>query len=248
MSRSVRRPRPPDWQDYADRLEAVREAPVNFEMDASHEVSETNGWNLDHHEIDLPWEAPGPPVPGGSWETACELARSYAFPDPRLITGIFSPDEPLSGRPMLLRARFLGFTFWFGVRLTEEVDTTRETSDGPVRVWGFGYYTLEGHFERGQITFEVQKHEASGRVMFHIDAYSQPDRIRNPFYRIGFKLFGRRLQLRFARTALDRMQRLTAETLAARAAGAPDPTPDTTAPQPPTPEAEAQMESIQETS
>ena len=245
MSRPITRPDRPDWQDYQDRLEAVRTAPANFEQGERHAFTEENGWHLDHHEIDLPSEAPGPPVPGGSWEVACELARDYAFPDPSLITGIFSPDEPLAGRPMLLKARFLGFTFWLGVRLTDEVDTTRETPGGPLRVWGFGYYTLEGHFERGQIAFEVQKEEATGRVMFHIDAYSQPDRIRNPFYRIGFKLFGRRLQLRFARTALERMKRLTAETLAARATGAPDPDPETTAPETAPPVLEAELESIQ---
>ena len=245
---TVRRPTPPDWRDYQDRLEAVRTAAVNFERGERHEVSEESGWHLDHHEIDLAPEPPGPPLEDGSWAVACDLARAYAFPDPDLITGIFSPDEPIAGRPMLLRARFLGFTFWFGVRLTEEVDTTRATDAGPVRVWGFGYYTLEGHFERGQITFEVRKELETGRVTFHIDAWSQPDRIRNPFYRIGFKLFGRRLQLRFARTALDRMQRLTAQTLAARAAGAPEPAPDTTPPQPMTPDAEEALRDIHSTS
>lgn len=238
MSGPVRRPERPDWQRYRDRLEAVRTASLNFDLEDHESHTVENGWNIDRHEAELPSEPPGPPVPDGAWGVACELVRTYAFPDPSLITGIFSPEEPIAGRPMLLRARFLGFTFWFGVRLTEEVDATRETEDGSVRVWGYGYYTLEGHFERGKIQFEVRKNMKTGQVTFHIEAVSKPDRISNPFYRIGFKLFGRRLQLRFARTALDRMQRLTAETLAARQTRQPDPVPETRPPQPLTPEAE----------
>lgn len=244
MSRPVRRPQPPDWQQYKERLDTVRTAPVNFDLEDSESHTEAYGWNIDRHETELPSEPPGPPLPDGSWAIACELVRSYAFPDPSLITGVFSPDEPLSGRPMLLRARFLGFTFWFGVRLTEEIDTTRETEAGPVRVWGYGYYTLEGHFERGQIQFEVRKDMKTGQVSFHIEATSQPDHISNPFYRIGFKLFGRRLQLRFARTALERMQRLTAETLAARQQRQPEPDPETRPPQPLTPEAEDALRTL----
>ncbi|MEO0560410.1 MAG: DUF1990 domain-containing protein [Bacteroidota bacterium] len=207
-----------DWRVYQDRLDAIRSASVNFDREAHHERTVENGWSIDRHEVELPSEPSGPPRADGPWEIACDLVRAYAFPDPSLIRGIFSPEVPIAGRPMLLKARFLGFTFWFGVRLTEEVDTIRETETGPVRVWGYGYYTLEGHFERGQIEFEVRKDMKSGRVSFHIEAVSQPDRISNPFYRIGFKLFGRRLQLRFARTALKRMQRLTTETLAANQA------------------------------
>ncbi|GAB5534447.1 MAG: DUF1990 domain-containing protein [Rubricoccaceae bacterium] len=244
MSRPVRRPSPPDWREYQDRLESVRAAPINFDREAHHELTTENGWNIDRHEVALPPEPPGPPTADGSWAIACDLVRSYAFPDPSLITGIFSPEAPIEGRPMLLRARFLGFTFWFGVRLTEEIDTTRDTDEGPMRVWGYGYYTLEGHFERGQIQFEVRKHTTSGDVSFHMEAVSQPDRIANPFYRIGFKLFGRRLQLRFARTALERMQRLTEDTLAAQKAHQPAPDPETREPQPLTPDAEDALHSL----
>lgn len=244
MSRRVERPQVPDWRRYQDQLEEVRAAPINFDRDARESHTVENGWNVDHHEAELPPEPPGPPMPEGSWAIACDLVRSYAFPDPSLITGIFSPDEPLAGRPMLLRARFLGFRFWFGVRLTDEIDTIRQTESGPVRVWGYGYYTLEGHFERGEIQFEVRKDMNSGRVTFHVEATSQPDHISNPFYRIGFKLFGRRLQLRFARSALERVQRLTAETLAARREQQPDPGPMTRPPQPLTPEAEDALHTL----
>jgi uncharacterized protein (UPF0548 family) len=82
-------------------------------------------------------------------------------------------------------------------------------------VWGYGYRTLEGHFERGQIDFTIHKNLTTGTVQFRIHAVSQTGRIRNPFYWLGFKLFGRWLQRRFARESLRRMQRLVAAALAA---------------------------------
>ena len=213
-------PRRPDWRRYRDRLDALRRSPFNLDLDAEHDPAD--GWHHDHHRGALPPEPPGPPLPpdapAASFAVARELVRDYAFPDPRLVTGIFSPDEPLTGRPMLLRARFLGLTFWFGVRVGAETDGVRPTARGPASVYGFDYATLEGHFERGRITFEVRKAHATGAVDFHIDAVSQPDRIGNPLFRLGFRLFGRRLQLRFARTAIERMQRFVGEELAARAA------------------------------
>lgn len=220
-------PRRPDWRRYQARLDALRQQ--HYNLDLARDVSEADGWHLDHHAADLVPEPPGPPLPPddphASFAIARDLVRAYAFPDPRLITGIFSPDESMAGRPMLLRARFLGVTFWFGVKVGREIDEVRETDGGRVWAYGFDYATLEGHFERGQITFEVRKAQATGAVTFHIDAFSQPDRIGNPLFRLGFRLFGRRLQLRFARTAIERMQRFVREELAARARGtvAPDP-------------------------
>ncbi len=231
----------PDWREYRERLDALRESRYNLDLDASHDHTEAEGWDIDHHQGELPPEPPGPPLPSddarASWAVACDLARNYAFPDPKLITGIFSPDEPLAGRPMLLRARFLGLSFWFGVKVGDEIDETRgpspgDPASGPVRVYGFDYATLEGHFERGRITFEVRKAQATGAVSFHIDSFSQPDRIGNLFYRIGFKLFGRRLQARFARTAIERMQRFVREELAARARGVAAPAHETVGPSP----------------
>ena len=238
-------PRRPDWREYSGRLDALRESRYNLDLDQRERFTEAEGWHLDHHEADLVPEPPGPPLPPddarASWAVACDLLRDYAFPDPSLVTGIFSPDEPLAGRPMLLRARFLGFTFWFGVRVVDEIEGVRPLDTGPVHVYGYNYATLEGHFEMGQISFEVRKHAPTGRVDFHIDAFSKPDRIRNPFYRIGFKLFGRRLQLRFARTALERMQRFVREELAARAEGVEAPDHETVEPEPPPPDAAAAM-------
>lgn len=238
-------PNRPDWREYRERLDALREARYNLDLDRRSDYTEAAGWRLDTHEAELVPEPPGPPLPPddarASWAIACDLVRHYAFPDPKLITGIFSPDDPLPGRPMLLKARFLGFTFWFGVRIGDEIDAVRQTDAGTVHAYGFDYATLEGHFEMGQITFEVRKEERTGRVLFHIDAFSKADRIRNPFYRIGFKLFGRHLQLRFARSAMERMQRFVKEELEARATGDAAPVHATVEPERPNAEAAKAM-------
>lgn len=239
-------PNRPDWRRHAARLDALREARYNVDLDQRESFTAETGWNLDRYDADLPPEPPGPPLPPddprAAFHVAWGLVRKYEFPDPRLIVGIYSPDDPLPGRPMLLRARFLGFTFWFGVRIGREIDEVRETPVGRLHVRGMDYATLEGHFERGQITFEVRKAEATGAVTFHIDAVSRTDRIRNPFYRLGFWIFGRRLQRRFARTAIERMQRFTAETLRSRATGAPPPAHETVEEETMPPEAERAVE------
>ncbi|MBC6988106.1 DUF1990 domain-containing protein [Hymenobacter sp. BT491] len=196
----------PLWQQHRLQLESYGKAGYNFDPERSHEYTAANGWRIDDYETDLPAEAPGPPVPGGSWEAAREVLRNYTFPPPDLITGIFPPDSPLDNRTMVLRGRFLIFTFWFGVRISGLTDEVRTTPDGQEQVWGYNYRTLEGHFERGQIDFTVHKQFATGKVDFRIHAFSQVGRISNPFYWLGFKLFGRMLQRRFAHKSMKRMR------------------------------------------
>ena len=74
----------------------------------------------------------------------------------------------------------------------------------PEAVWGYNYHTLEGHFEQGQIEFTLHKQLTTGRVLLRIHAVSKTGHISNIFYRIGFRIFGRALQRRFAHRALDR--------------------------------------------
>ncbi len=199
----------PAWKQYSPYFERFKAAKLNFDLDKREEYTETYGWRIDHYAVDLPKEQPGPPQPRGSWALAKDIISNYEFPDPTLISGIFIPDEPLEERLMVLRAHFLLFTFFFGVKIANVVDETRtDDTRGEAQVWGYSYRTLEGHFEMGEITFEIWKYLASGEVEFRIHAYSKRTLIRNPFYRIGFSLFGRELQLRFARTALARMQQL----------------------------------------
>lgn len=216
-------PRPPrvtrpDWRMLADRFAAAEKLNLNLDPASLAARSAADGWRVDHYETLLPSEPPGDPLADGSWSAACDVLRDYDFPDPRLITGIYVGDRPFADRKvMLLRARFLLFNFWFAVRLTDVVDEHAEAEDGRTRVWGYGYRTLNGHFEMGEISFTVQKALRTGVVSFHIDAISKPDRIRNLFYRVGFKLFGRSLQKRFARTSLERMQRFVREEIGATA-------------------------------
>lgn len=204
---------PPLWEQHKARLESYREARVNYDLERVHEYTAANGWRLDDYHTDLPAEPPGPPVPGGSFEAAKQVLLNYSFPPPDLITGIFVPEQPLAERVMLLRAQFLGFTFWFGVRVGGVTDEQQNSPDGPEQVWGYNYRTLEGHFEKGQITFTIHKNLTTGRVRFQVKAYSRPDRISNIFYRIGFQLFGRFLQRRFAHESMQRMRRLVGEAL-----------------------------------
>ncbi|MBF9223180.1 DUF1990 domain-containing protein [Hymenobacter ruricola] len=212
---------PAPWEQYRARLEAYTDAKVNYDFSRQSEYTTETGWRLDDYAADLPAEAPGPPEAHGSFAAAQDVLRRYAFPPPDLITGIFKPDGPLENRIMLLRAQFLFFKFYFGVRVSGVTDeAARETPTSPERVWGYGYRTLEGHFERGQIDFTIHKNLATGAVQFRIHAVSQPGRIRNPFYWVGFKLFGRRLQRKFARESLRRMKEMVTAALATGASAA----------------------------
>lgn len=205
----------PAWEQYRAQLEAYAHTKVNYDYERVREYTSATGWRIDHYATDLPAEAPGPPAEAGSFVAAQAVMRRYAFPPPDLITGYFDPSQPLEKRVMVLRAHFLVFNFYFGVRVVDVVDeASRPGPDGPERVWGYGYRTLEGHFEKGQINFSVHKSLASGAVQFRIQAMSQPGHIRNPFYWLGFKLFGRALQRRFAHQSLARMRRLVAEEIA----------------------------------
>jgi hypothetical protein len=218
----------PLWEQYKDRIEALANAQLNFDLERRHDYTEANGWHIDHYEADLPTEPPGAPIPDGPWHIAQQIMREYKFPDPGIITGIYIPDRPLEERVMLLRGKFLFFSFFFGVKIGGVTNEIQETPDGPAQVWGFNYQTLQGHFERGQMDFEVVKWQDTGRVIFRIHAFSRPAEIPNPIYRLGFHLFGRRLQRRFARRSLKRMQNLVQEQLTAAIKH--EPKPNTQAP------------------
>ncbi|WP_201783247.1 DUF1990 family protein [Hymenobacter sp. AT01-02] len=117
-------------------------------------------------------------------------------------------------RVMVLRGQFLFFTFWFGVRIGGVTDEVQALFSGQQeQVWGYNYRTLEGHFERGQIDFTVHKNLTTGRIRFHIHAFSQTGRISNPFYWIGFRLFGRMLQRKFSTESMKRLRAQVEEML-----------------------------------
>jgi hypothetical protein len=57
----------------------------------------------------------------------------------------------------------------------------------------------------GQMDYALWKWLDDGQVEFRIHVVSRPARIANPVVRLGFRLFGRRQQVRFARRACARM-------------------------------------------
>lgn len=216
----------PLYELHRARIEALYNRPLNFDPEGRINYTAEHGWRVDDFQIELPQETPGAPVPGDSWATACQMLRDYRFADPAIITGIFLPDAPLEQRVMLLRGRAYWMTFWLGVRVGQVIDERSHAEDGERRIWGFTYRTLEGHFERGEMAFTVIKQLSTGVVAFRINAFSRVAEIANPIIRIGFRLFGRRLQLRFINNSLNRMQQLVVTELdAVRSQDRPEPGP-----------------------
>ena len=186
-------------------LDALRGRPVNYdETQAPPHV--TAGWNQDVQEIVLGSEPPGDPVPGGLVETAGVLVNSYEFSDPRILRAAFRVDDDLLGRDLVLEGRFLLLRFLMGVRVTDRHDDVRDGPAGRERAIGWSYQTLAGHIEQGRLTYEVVKGLDTGLVRFRIVAYSRKAPIANPLVDLGFRLFGRRTQLRFYARALQRLK------------------------------------------
>ena len=191
-----------------EELAALHDKRVNFEATDRDSASRETGWHIDDYCQPLPREAPGDPEPDGSFAAAQKLMLGYEFADPAIISAIYEQESPLEGRDMLLEARWHGLTFEFGVRVTNVVDETRTLDGRPVRVWGWSYATLEGHLEIGQMDYELWKWIDTGEVEFRIHAFSRRAAVRNPLVRLGFRIFGRGEQLRFARHACERMAKL----------------------------------------
>ena len=198
-------------------LAALAGKDVNFDPGQSEHFTTKNGWKIDDYLQELPPEAPGPPVPGGSFEVAQRLMRDYEFADPAIVRAVYAEASPFETRDMLLEGRFYGLRFHFGVRVGGLVDKEVAVGGRPVRRWGWNYRTLQGHLEMGQMDYEVRKWLDSGEVDFRIHAFSRPAHIPNPVIRLGFRVFGRWVQRRFARHACQRMARLTAARVASRA-------------------------------
>jgi uncharacterized protein (UPF0548 family) len=188
-----------------EALHALHDKRLNFDLDGRDAMTREAGWNVDDYRQPLPPEQPGPPEPGGTWERARELMLDYEFADPRIVRAVYAPDSQLEGRDMLLEARFLGLRFRFGVRVEGVVDETCEADGRTIRVWGWSYRTLQGHLEMGQMDYELWKWLDSGEVEFRIHVVSRPARIPNPIVRLGFRIFGRLQQVRFAKRACERM-------------------------------------------
>jgi uncharacterized protein (UPF0548 family) len=185
----------------------------NYEVSGTLGFPAGDGWRTDDYCQPLPLETPGSPVSGGSWEVAQDLMRSYEFADPSIVRAVYHSDRPFEERDMLLELRFHGLRFHVGVRVSGVIDEIRTVDGRDVRVWGWSYRTLQGHLEMGQMDYELWKWLDSGEVEFRIHVVSRRARISNHLVRLGFRLFGRREQIRFAHRACERMARLTAAKL-----------------------------------
>ncbi len=196
-----------------EALAALHGKGLNFTAEDRARATAARGWHVDDYCQPLLREHPGEPEPDGSFAVAQRLMRRYEFADPSIIRAVYEEESPLEGRDMLLEARWHGLRFRFGVRVTGTVDDIREVQGRQVRVWGWSYATLQGHLEVGEMDYELWKWLDSGEVEFRIHSFSRPARVRNPIIGLGFRVFGRRQQLRFARHACDRMARLVAREL-----------------------------------
>lgn len=166
------------------------------------------GWAYDDYRQPLVSEQPGPPQPGGSWETAAALSYRYAFADPSLVEAYYDPNVPLLQREMLLILHALGARIYAGVRVNDVGEETRSEDGRHAQVSFWNYRTLEGHVEAGQRDFEVWKWLDNGEVEFRTHAVSRPAET-NVIVRLGFRLLGRHKQVEFGRRACRRMALLT---------------------------------------
>jgi uncharacterized protein (UPF0548 family) len=207
--------------DPARQLAELRARDINLDLSRREEHTPDNGWYVDDVRRALPSEPPGDPVPGGSWDAARQIARDYDFADPSIVQGIFDREEPLEGRTMLLVLHFHAFRIRVGVRVGDVYDENRELDGRAGRVFGWNYRTLEGHVEKGQMDWQVWKFPDSGAVLFRINSFSRPAGGGNLLVRIGFRLIGRRQQLRFLTLTAERMAQLTEEALRFATAGGP---------------------------
>ncbi len=187
--------------------------PLNFDPTELDDAGPQTGWHVDDYRQPLPAEAPGEPLPEASFEIAQRLMCDYAFADPAIVRAVFDPTSELVNRNMLLQVRFGPLRFFLGCRLGPIVDETRTVDERAARVWGWSYGTLVGHLERGQMDFTVWKRLDDGAVDFRIHVVSRPAREGNPLVRLGFRLVGRREQVRFARRACERMAELVEQEL-----------------------------------
>ena len=195
--------------DEAAALADLQHRDINYDPARAPGSGQPAGhWHIDAGSAVIGHESPGPPEPGGPWETACHLVGGYEFADGPILRAVYRNDQELLGRDMLLEGRFCGLRFYLGVRVTGVIDETRDGDAGPERVWGWCYQTLQGHLEQGRLSYEVIKNERTGQVVFRIAGYSRPADIPGPLVRWGFRLFGRRAQERFYRNVQKRMHDL----------------------------------------
>ncbi|HEY5318299.1 MAG TPA: DUF1990 family protein, partial [Solirubrobacteraceae bacterium] len=171
------------------RLASLARKPLNFELGAIAGAGGEGGWQVTDLRQPLPAEPPGMPLAHGSWALAQQIMRGYEFADPAIVRAYYDPAVPLERRDMLLKLQAFGVLHRFvGVRVGDVYEQTRVLAGRQARVWGWNYRTLQGHFEMGQMDWEVWKWIDSGEVEFRVHAVSKPAPISNPILWLGFRL------------------------------------------------------------
>lgn len=179
-------------------------------------------------EIPAPRGRDGPPRRGRDDRRLAELARRPLNFDPReleahprdpswrfdhLVERLpHEPSDrnrPLDGQDLLLRVHYGPLRFRVGVRVGDLHEGTEEIDGREAHVAGWSYRTLAGHFEEGEMRYELWKWLDSGDVEFHLNAASRPARSGPLLPRLSFRLFGRIPQLQFYHQACRRIRRLT---------------------------------------
>jgi uncharacterized protein (UPF0548 family) len=154
------------------------------------------------------------PLPDGSWEVARRLVEDYRMADPAIVRATWDPAAPLLGRQMRLQLRlYRVLSRRVGVEVTRVWDEERIVDGRPARVFGYEYATLPGHVEHGRMDYEVLEWRDDGAVEFRLHARSRPSGEGPLWVRLGFRVFGRRQQVRFYFRCCERMARLTARAL-----------------------------------
>jgi len=198
------------------RLQALSQRQVNFDASRTGDYKRSAGWHVDDMVEPLPHEPSGPPQEDGVWEVARRLVIEYQVTDPNVVEAVYRHDAPLQGRDMLLFIRYVGIRFAVGVRVGEVYDDDREVDGRRARVFGWAYRTLEGHFEQGEMHYQVWKWLDTGDVEFRLHAISRAADAGPWVLRTGFRLVGRINQLRFYRQTCRRVRRLTEAELETR--------------------------------
>jgi uncharacterized protein (UPF0548 family) len=191
------------------RLAELSQRSVNFDAARIAEYTRSSGWYVDDVVEALPREASGPPLGGGVWAVARRLMVENQLADPAVVRAVYRHDAPLEGRDMLLQIRFLVLRFAVGVRVGAVYEGEQELAGQRAQVFGWAYRTLEGHFEQGEMHYQVWKWLDSGDVEFRLHAVSKAAETGPWVLRTGFRLVGRPRQLRFYREVCRRVRRLT---------------------------------------
>ena len=134
--------------------------------------------------------------------------RDYEFADPSIVRAVYDPDEPLEGRDMLLELRFWRLRFHAGVRVGDVLRRAARASTGAPRASaGWNYPRSRATSRWGRWTRRSGSGTTAGRSSSASTLLARG--ARHVLVRLGFRLFGRREQLRFYRHACAQMRSLT---------------------------------------